>query len=135
MKTEISDLEAVSRISPSKMVRIMKDPVKSAKAVQLVYTTDSEAEGINRRRWGKKFVYYNGEEKVKDADIVVYDPEKDFTVAVSAMHSDYDHTIWEGQALHGYPVMTYSRGKLVYHDGEFVGEPGWGKFVKRVGRK
>ncbi len=68
MKTEISDLEAVSRISPSKMVRIMKDPVKSAKAVQLVYTTDSEAEGINRRRWGKKFVYYNGEEKVKDAD-------------------------------------------------------------------
>ena len=71
----------------------------------------------------------------KDADIVIYDPEKDFTVTVAAMHSDYDHTIWEGKELHGYPVMTFSRGKLVYQDGEFVGEPGWGKFVKRVGRK
>lgn len=71
----------------------------------------------------------------KDADIVIYDPEKDFTVSVATMHSDYDHTIWEGKKLHGYPVMTFSRGKLVYKDGEFVGKPGWGKFVKRVGRK
>lgn len=71
----------------------------------------------------------------KDADIVIYDSEKDFTVSVATMHSDYDHTIWEGKKFHGYPVMTFSRGKLVYKDGEFVGEPGWGKFVKRVGRK
>jgi len=71
----------------------------------------------------------------KDADIVIYDPNKDFTVSVSTMHSDYDHTIWEGKQMHGYPVMTFSRGKLVYQDGDFVGEPGWGKFVKRAGRK
>lgn len=71
----------------------------------------------------------------KDADIVIYDPEKDFTISVAAMHSLYDHTIWEGKQFHGYPVMTFSRGKLVYKEGEFVGEPGWGKFVKRVGRK
>lgn len=70
-----------------------------------------------------------------DADIVVYDPNKDFTISVKNMHSDYDHTIWEGVSLHGYPVMTFSRGRLVYDNGEFVGEPGWGKFVKRVGRK
>jgi len=71
----------------------------------------------------------------KDADIVIYDPEKDYTISVDNMHSDYDHTIWEGKKLHGYPVMTFSRGKLVYKDGAFVGEPGWGKFVKRVGKK
>ena len=41
------------------------------------------------------------------------------------------YTIWEGKTLNGYPVMTFSRGKLVYKDGEFVGEPGWGEFVKR----
>lgn len=69
-----------------------------------------------------------------DADIVVYDPDKDFTITCGAMHSDYDHTIWEGVPLHGYPVMTFSRGKLVYENGKFVGEPGWGNFVKRVGR-
>lgn len=70
-----------------------------------------------------------------DADIVVYDPQKDFTISVKNMHSDYDHTIWEGVSLHGYPVMTFVRGRLVYDNGEFVGEPGWGKFVKRIGRK
>ena len=46
------------------------------------------------------------------------------------MHSDCDHAIWEGVTLHGYPVRTYSRGKLVYIDGRFVGEKGWGRFVR-----
>jgi dihydropyrimidinase len=47
------------------------------------------------------------------------------------MHSDCDHTIWEGKKLKGYPVMTFSRGRLVYENGEFKGERGWGKMVKR----
>lgn len=67
----------------------------------------------------------------KDADIVVYDRDKDFTVHVSNMHSDYDNTIWEGKKLHGYPVQTYLRGQLVYNQGEYVGTPGSGRFVKR----
>jgi dihydropyrimidinase len=71
----------------------------------------------------------------KDADIVIYDPNKDFTISVENMHSDYDHTIWEGKTLHGYPVQTYVRGNLVYDNGEFVGKAGFGQFVKRVGRK
>lgn len=70
-----------------------------------------------------------------DADIVVYDPKKDFTITCQSMHSDYDHTIWEGVKVKGYPVKTYSRGKLVYDGGNFVGEPGWGNFVRRAPRK
>lgn len=70
----------------------------------------------------------------KDADIVIYDPNKDFTISVENMHSDYDHTIWEGKTLHGYPVQTYVRGNLVYDNGEFVGKPGFGQFIKRIGR-
>lgn len=67
----------------------------------------------------------------KDADIVIYDPKKDFTISVNNMHSDYDHTIWEGKTLHGYPVQTYVRGTLVYDNGDFVGTPGFGQFIKR----
>lgn len=66
----------------------------------------------------------------KDADIVIYDPSIDSTITNDKMHSDCDHTIWEGITVHGYPIQTYSRGKLVYDNGEFVGEKGWGKFVK-----
>ena len=68
----------------------------------------------------------------KDADIVIYDPGKDFTVSVTNMHSDYDHTIWEGKKLHGYPIQTYLRGSLVYDHGMFTGTPGEGKYIKRV---
>ena len=71
----------------------------------------------------------------KDADIVIYDPTKEFTIHQSNMHSDSDHTIWEGIECHGYPVQTYSRGHLVYDNGEYVGERGWGKMVKRAARK
>ena len=70
----------------------------------------------------------------KDADIVIYDKDKEFTVSVDNMHSDYDHTIWEGAKMHGYPVMTFLRGELVYDNGEFVGEPGMGKYIKRSPR-
>ncbi len=67
----------------------------------------------------------------KDADIVIYDPNKDFTISVGNMHSDYDHTIWEGKKLHGYPVKTFVRGNLVFDNGKFVGKVGIGEFVKR----
>lgn len=67
----------------------------------------------------------------KDADIVIYDPTKGFTITNDKMHSDCDHTIWEGIKVKGYPEATYSRGKLVFKDGEFLGERGWGKFIKR----
>lgn len=59
----------------------------------------------------------------KDADIVIYDKDKDFTISVDNMHSDLDHTIWEGKQLHGYPIRTYLRGNVVYDNGDFVGTP------------
>ena len=67
----------------------------------------------------------------KDADIVLYDPEKEFTITASGMHSDIDYTIYEGRKLKGYPVMTLSRGMIVYEDGVFKGEAGYGRLVRR----
>ena len=37
----------------------------------------------------------------KDADIVIYDPNTEFTITNDKMHSDCDHTIWEGVTLKG----------------------------------
>lgn len=66
----------------------------------------------------------------KDADIVIYDPKKEFTITNAGMHSACDHTIWEGVKLNGYPVKTYSRGRLVYDNGDYIESKGWGKFVR-----
>lgn len=70
----------------------------------------------------------------KDADLVLYDPSADFTITNDKMHSDCDYTIWEGVKLRGYVASTWSRGRLVYKDGKFLGEAGWGKLLKRAGR-
>lgn len=67
-----------------------------------------------------------------DADIVLYDPKKEFVIKNEEnMHGALDHTIWENAKLKGYPVATYSRGALVFKDGEYVGEKGHGNFLKQ----
>ncbi len=65
-----------------------------------------------------------------DADIVLYDPTKEVVVRNKDLHGNLDHIIWEGTEIKGYPVSTYSRGRLVYEDGEFKGEKGYGKLIK-----
>lgn len=65
-----------------------------------------------------------------DADIVIYDTAKNVTITNDLMHGNTDHTIWEGVNIKGYPVATYSRGRLVYKDGEFLGQRGAGKLIK-----
>ncbi|MDR6156785.1 DNA topoisomerase-1 [Chryseobacterium sp. SLBN-27] len=65
---ENSDLEIISHLKPSKIVKIMKDPVASAKAVHLIYTSDAETAGITRKKTGKKYSYYKDGEKIRDKD-------------------------------------------------------------------
>lgn len=66
-----------------------------------------------------------------DADIVVYDPCKKVTITNDMLHSNCDYTIFEGKEFSGYPVQTYCRGELVFDNGDFVGKPGRGKYIKR----
>lgn len=65
---ENSDLEIISHLKPSKIVKIMKDPVASAKAVHLIYTSDAETAGITRKKAGKKYAYYRDGEKIKNKE-------------------------------------------------------------------
>lgn len=65
---ENSDLEIISHLKPSKIVKIMKDPVASAKAVHLIYTSDAETAGITRKKTGEKFSYYKDGEKIKNKE-------------------------------------------------------------------
>lgn len=60
--------DPIAALTPSKILKIMKDPVKSAKAVSLIYTSDHEYEGISRRKSGKKFAYFRGGERIKDQE-------------------------------------------------------------------
>ena len=72
----------------------------------------------------------------KDADIVVFDPKRKFTLSQKKLHQNVDYTPWEGWEVTGTPQIVYSRGRRVSEWAgdrmKFVGEGVKGRFVKRV---
>jgi dihydropyrimidinase len=66
-----------------------------------------------------------------DADIVIFDPKKKVTIKPQKLQTNCDWSPYNGWQLTGYPVMTFSRGRLVARNGQFVGKEGMGNFLKR----
>ena len=112
----------VENLYPFILSKANSGEITFSKAVELCSTNPARIFGC----YPKKGTIAVG----SDADIVIYDPGKVFTITKEKMHSDVDYTIWEGIELKGYPIVTISRGKIIYKDGTFTGAPGWGKFVK-----
>ncbi len=66
-----------------------------------------------------------------DADIVVWDPEKEKTISADKQQSAIDYNVFEGKHVTGLPRFTLTRGKVAVHDGEVRTEEGHGEFVER----
>jgi dihydropyrimidinase len=64
-----------------------------------------------------------------DADIAIWDPEREVTIRKSMLHDRMDFTPYEGFAVKGWPEITLSRGEAVWRDGEPCGKPGRGRFL------
>lgn len=69
-----------------------------------------------------------------DADIVVYDTDYRGVVSVKSQHTNNDYNGFEGMEIKGRPSIVTVRGKIQVRDGQFVGERGRGKFLKREPR-
>jgi dihydropyrimidinase len=67
-----------------------------------------------------------------DADIVLFDPTAARTLDAGMLHSDIDHSTYEGREVRGWPVTTISRGELLVDGGALRAEPGRGRFVHRA---
>uniref|UniRef100_A0A3P9AHV1 Amidohydrolase-related domain-containing protein n=1 Tax=Esox lucius TaxID=8010 RepID=A0A3P9AHV1_ESOLU len=63
-----------------------------------------------------------------DADLVVWDPEGTKTISVDTQVQGGDYNLYEGLRCHGVPLVTISRGRLVYENGVFTCSEGSGKF-------
>jgi dihydropyrimidinase len=66
-----------------------------------------------------------------DADIVVWDPAKEKTIAAANQQSAIDYNVFEGKKVQGLPRYVLSRGKIVIDDGAIKTEEGYGQFVAR----
>ncbi len=65
-----------------------------------------------------------------DADVVIWNPDKEFRVAPEMIQHRHKLTPYAGEVLRGLVEKTFLRGQMVYDDGEFVLE-GFGRKILR----
>ena len=64
-----------------------------------------------------------------DADIAIWDPDKEVTISVDMLHEKLDFTPYEGFEVKGWPVAVISRGEVIVRDGTVSAAPGRGEFL------
>lgn len=65
-----------------------------------------------------------------DADLVVWDPDKEVTISWEQLHDNAGYTPYEGRRLTGWPVKVFIRGRAVVEDGGLQVERGSGAFLR-----
>ena len=66
-----------------------------------------------------------------DADIVVFDPNKEHVLSVSNTHMRTDYIVYEGWPIKGKPQQVYLRGKKIVDGDNWYGSNGGGQYVPR----
>lgn len=66
-----------------------------------------------------------------DADLVLIDPDLEWKVDGSSMHSQAGYSPYEGWSMKGKPVATMLRGRMIMADGKLLAAPGNGEYLPR----
>ncbi|MGH9779020.1 MAG: dihydropyrimidinase [Candidatus Acidiferrales bacterium] len=66
-----------------------------------------------------------------DADVVLWDPNKEETISAQTHHMRVDYSMFEGIKVKGAPRQVLVGGRVVIDNGKFVGKAGAGRFLKR----
>jgi len=64
-----------------------------------------------------------------DADMAIWDADKDVTVKWTDLHDNVGYTPYEGRQIKGWPVTVVSRGRVVVDHGKLDAEKGSGEFL------
>jgi len=64
-----------------------------------------------------------------DADIAVWDPERETEITAGMLHDNVGYTPYEGRRLRGWPMTVLSRGRFVVKDGKLLVRRGSGQFL------
>jgi len=65
----------------------------------------------------------------KDADLVIIDPDKEWTISESWLETKCGWSPYVGRIVKGYPLATILRGNFIMRDGEISGKAGYGQFL------
>jgi dihydropyrimidinase len=64
-----------------------------------------------------------------DADLAIWDADKDVTVRWKDLHDNVGYTPYEGRAIKGWPTIVVSRGRVVVENGKLDAARGSGQFL------
>jgi dihydropyrimidinase len=68
-----------------------------------------------------------------DADIAIWDPQREVTIADEAMHDRTGFTPFVGRKVKGWPERVILRGREIVDGGALLTSPGSGQWLKRRG--
>ncbi len=64
-----------------------------------------------------------------DADIAIWDPDREVMVTRDLIHDAVGYTPYEGRRLIGWPTTVISRGRVIVESGKLAAEAGSGRFL------
>jgi dihydropyrimidinase len=70
-------------------------------------------------------------EEGADADLAIWEPEKQVTLTAGMMKDNVGYTPYEGMVVKGWPTTVLLRGSVVVENGQLLAKRGSGKFVAR----
>lgn len=66
-----------------------------------------------------------------DADLGLWDPNKEVKITAKTLHDNMDYTPYEGRIAKGWPITVISRGRIVIENEVLHVERGSGQYLKR----
>ncbi|HLA92422.1 MAG TPA: dihydropyrimidinase [Actinomycetota bacterium] len=66
-----------------------------------------------------------------DADLVIFDPERETTLTAASQATKSDYNPYEGWTVRGVVDTVLLRGQVIVDGGRFVGRKGQGRFLRR----
>jgi dihydropyrimidinase len=94
--------------------------------VELVSTTPAKIFGMYPRK---------GEiAPGSDADLVIWDPNAEYTISAATHHMRVDYSMFEGFRVKGNVRTVLSRGEVIIENDRFIGRTGRGQFLRRAAR-
>jgi dihydropyrimidinase len=110
--------------------------------VSLIYDGGVVAGRISMNRWvdlvattpAKIFGLYPRKGTLavgSDADIVIFDPDREETISAKTHHMRVDYSAFEGLTVRGTARTVLSRGRVIVENGTFAGKAGEGRYLKR----
>jgi dihydropyrimidinase len=96
----------------------------AAKFVELTASVPARLYGLHPRK--------GAIEPGADADIVIWDPDRETVISDAMMHDNTGFTPFVGRTLRGWPSTVLIRGNVVVDDGALKAAVGSGKFLPRT---